>query len=171
MPLGRLTFDLLAMVRDGALLSVLASTFIMTALRLEPRLFLRHFPEEIKAAAQPLSRRAQMAGRLLVMPPFLALLIAGPWLSARSFATVHPEAGFAALALHAFSVAMIFNLVDWLVLDELWLGVIQPRWALPRGAEGVPFRFNHLHHARGFVVGAILAAVMSALVAAVLVTT
>ena len=159
--------DLAAILRDGAILSILASAFIVAVMRLEPRIFLRHYPAEIKAAAEPLSARGRVIGRLISLP-FLALLAAVPWLSAGAYVAAHPSAEFSAVAVHAFGVAMVFNLVDWLVLDELWLGALRPRWAMPRGAEEVTFRFNHLHHARGFLVGTILSAVLALTIATAL---
>jgi hypothetical protein len=61
---------------------------------------------------------------------------------------------------HAFLVAMVFNAVDWLVLDELWLGVGRPRWVLPPGVAPEDVPFDHAQHARGFATGTVLCAVI-----------
>ena len=37
--------DITRVVRDGALLSVVASTYLLVLLRFRPRIFLRHYPK------------------------------------------------------------------------------------------------------------------------------
>lgn len=52
-------------VRDGAVLALTAAAIIMGALRLNPWLFLRHFPAAVKASQPPLSAGEKAAGRCL----------------------------------------------------------------------------------------------------------
>jgi len=44
-------------LRDGALLSVVASTYLLVLLRLNPRIFLRHYPKEIREIVPPKSEK------------------------------------------------------------------------------------------------------------------
>src|SRR5690606_23921117 len=76
-----------------------------------------------------------------------------PVWSATVFASRH-DADVLSMFVHAFLVGMVFNVVDWLLLDELWLGVGKPRWALPQGvapADVLPF--DHAPHFRAFLNG------------------
>jgi hypothetical protein len=57
---------------------------------------------------------------------------------------------------------MTFNLTDWLLLDELWLGIGRPRWALPPGVSEDDVPFDHGQHFRGFVIGTLLCAGVAA---------
>lgn len=148
-----------AALRDGALLSVAASALLMGALRLNPRLLIKHFPEEMRQAVAPPTPRETRTGRLVGLL-LVALLVGGPLVSTLIMAH-GADTSFMDRALHAFLVGMIFNLVDWLVLDELWLGVLRPRWAIPAGAEHVPVRFEHGRHARGFATGTVVFAVLA----------
>jgi hypothetical protein len=69
------------------------------------------------------------------------------------------------LFVAAYSVWMMFNLCDWLVLDEICIGLLKPRWLVLPGAEHIPLRFDHAQHARDFAKGAAGGAVISVLVA------
>jgi len=158
------TIDWQIALRDGALLALAASVLVMGTLRINPRLLMRHFPAELRAAVPPLTPRERIVGRLVGLV-LIALLVAGPWISTAAAHGANATTGFSEAFEHAFAVSMVFNAVDWLVLDEAWLGGLRPAWAMLPGAEAVPFKFNHLQHARGFVVGSILSAVIAGLVA------
>ena len=140
-----------AALRDGAVLSLAASALLMGALRLNPRLLIKHFPEEMRQAVAPPTPQEARTGRLVGLL-LVALLAGGPLASTLVMAR-GADTSFMDRALHAFLVGMVFNLVDWLVLDELWLGVFRPRWAIPPGAELEERRLRLLMHELGHALG------------------
>jgi hypothetical protein len=65
-------------MRDGALLSVAASTYLLVLLRFNPRIFLRHYPKEIREIVPPKSekeRRISILLGLLIGIPFTSVLL------------------------------------------------------------------------------------------------
>ncbi|MBL8772224.1 MAG: hypothetical protein JNK30_12655 [Phenylobacterium sp.] len=155
-------------VRDGVILSALASALVVGTLRANPRLLMRHYPVELRSAVPPQTPRERRTG-LLIGLLLLSFLIGIPAASTAAWKDTSPNpAAFLDLWAHAFVVGTAFNLTDWLILDELWLGVVRPRWAMLPGAEDVPFRFNHLQHFRGFVVGSVLLGLSALAIAAAL---
>jgi hypothetical protein len=62
-------------LRDGALLSVVASTYLLVLLRFSPRMFLKHFPKEIREIVPPKSEKERRMSILLGVP--LGLLFIG----------------------------------------------------------------------------------------------
>jgi hypothetical protein len=156
-----MAIDLALVAQHGLVLALLASTVVMSALRLNPRFFLRHFPAGVRASQPPLSPAEKLTGRAIGIALIL-LLFGVPIWSARVAAMRGSYGGFDIFA-HAFLVAMTFNLFDWLVLDELWLGLGRPRWALPPGTTPADVPFDHSQHARGFVKGTVLCAVVGAI--------
>jgi hypothetical protein len=151
-----MAIDLALVAWHGGLLALGCSAVAMSAMKINPRLFLRHFPAAVKASQPPLTG-AEQAARGVLGAALVLLLFVVPLWSARVARMVEPYGEFEIFA-HAFLVGMIFNLVDWLVLDELWLGLGRPQWALPPGValEDVPF--SHAQHARGFAIGSVLCA-------------
>lgn len=99
-------------VRDGALLSVVASTCLLLLLRFKPRLFLSHYSKEIRAIVPPQSERERRMSLLL------GLLLGAPIASALFWrAATLGSHSFGELFACTFGVLFIFNLVDLLILD------------------------------------------------------
>ena len=67
--------DTASILRDGALLSVVASTYLLVLLRFNPRIFQRHYPKEIREIVPPKSEKEQRMSILLGVP--LGLLFIG----------------------------------------------------------------------------------------------
>src|SRR5258707_10185247 len=103
-------------LRDGALLSVVTSTYLLALLRFNPRIFLRHYPKEIREIVPPKSEKERrmsiLLGLLIGVPLTAALLWQTATLGSRSFWE---------LFSYAFGVLFIFNLVYFLILDWLVL--------------------------------------------------
>lgn len=154
------------LLRDGAILAVAASAWVMGSLRYNPRLFLRHCPKEIREAAEPLTVAERRTSKLVGLP-FLLMLVGVPIWSVMSFVNEHPSGNFLDAAFHGFGVSMVFNLVDLILLDLMWLGVMRPAWAMIPGTESIVFRFNVSDHLRGFAVGAVLAVIVGCIAAAI----
>ena len=115
--------DTTRVVRDGALLSVVVSTYLLVLLRFNPRLFLRHYPKEIREVVPPKSEKERR------MSIFLGLLIGVPFASALLWRTATlGSPSFWELFAYAFGVLFIFNLVDLLILDWLIVCWFEPRW-------------------------------------------
>jgi hypothetical protein len=135
-------------VRDGALLSLVGSTYLLVLLRFNPRIFLRHYPKEIREVVPPKSakeRRMSILLGLLIGVPFTSVLL---WRTA----TLGSHS-FWDLFAYAFGVLFIFNLVDLVVLDWLILCMFKPRWGIMPGAEHIVIPKPYLHHFKGFLIG------------------
>lgn len=141
---------------DALILAVAASAYVMLLIRLNPRLFLRHYPSEIRQAAPPATPQETRLGKVAGLP-FILALIAWPIWCALQFAAREPAAGAPLAGAYAAAISMAFNAVDFLLLDLLWLGTLRPKWAMIPGTADVAFRLNWRDHLRGFGVGSVLA--------------
>ena len=144
------------MLFDGMILSFLASLFIVSSLRVNPRMWLQDFPEDIRKAVPPKSKTEQRLS-LAFGIPFLILLLAVPFIS--TLTLKHQSGGdisFFRLFMNAFGVAFIFNLVDWLLLDWLLFCTITPSFIIIPGTAGMPGYKNYYFHFRGFMIGTVL---------------
>lgn len=147
-------------LRDGAGLALAASALVMGTLRANPRLLLRNYPAELRRAVPPQTPRERALATLIGVV-LIGMLVAWPAVSVVAAQRSELPFGFGPAFAHAFVVGTVFNLVDWILLDELWLGRLRPRWAMPPGTEDVAFRFDHIRHLRGFVAGSVLAALIA----------
>jgi hypothetical protein len=148
---------------DGALLSLAASIFLLVLMRFKPRMFIGHFPKEIREVIPPRSanerRMSLFLGLTVGVPGILALLWRTTTLGSHFFRDV-----FAYL----FGVLFFFNLVDLIVLDWLIVCWLQPHWTILPGTEKVIVRDPYLHHFKEFVMGTAGILVVSLAIAALL---
>lgn len=148
-------------IRDGAVLSALATLVILLSLRANPRIWLNDFPPDLRAAVPPktdVEKRQSLWWGL----PLFAVLFGGPVVSClRLEHQLQGTASFGALFMHAYAVALVFNLVDLLVIDWLVVCAWTPRWLVIPGTEGMAGYSNYRHHFRGFLIGCIASAVVA----------
>jgi len=154
--------NLTAILRDGAILSAIASVILMASLRINPRSYLQDYPPAIQALVPP-KTPAERRLALIVGIPFMILLIAVPLLSTLALKRSGVTA-FLPLALHAFGVVWIFNVVDWLVLDWLIFCAITPAFVVIPGSEGHPAYKDYGFHFRGFLKGSAISAAAGLLI-------
>ena len=140
-------------LRDGALLSAVASTYLLVLLRFIPRMFLEHFPKEIRAIVPPKSDKERRMSILLGVP--LGLLFLGStFASALSYrASAQRSLSFWELFAHVFGLFFLFNLVDLLILDWLIVCRFTPRWLVIPGTEHLVMPKEYFYHFKGFLTG------------------
>jgi hypothetical protein len=147
--------DLPKILLDGAILSLVASAFLIVTLRINPRLWLQDYPQDIQDQVPPKTEE-ELRLSLILGIPFLLLLFGAPLISTLGLKRQYAgDVSFLALTLHAFGVAFIFNVVDWLLIDWLLFCVITPAFLVipgTEGAEGYTTK-NYGHHVRGFIIG------------------
>jgi hypothetical protein len=153
----------LLVARDGGILALGACALIAGLLRFNPRLFLRHFPEAVQRALPPKTRtekRHSIIGGIALLTWTIGVLSVSA-----AAAELRGTVDYLSLAIHTFAVGMVFNLADWLILDELWIGLLRPRWLVPAGVDPATIPFEHVQHFRAFLRGAVIFAVLGAAIA------
>jgi hypothetical protein len=147
--------DLRKILFDGAILSLVASAFLIITLRINPRLWLQDYPQDIQDQVPPKTEQ-ELRLSLILGIPFLLVLFGAPLISTLGLKRQYAgDVAFLALTLHAFGVGFIFNVVDWLLIDWLLFCVITPEFLIIPGTEGAGgyTTKNYGHHVRGFVIG------------------
>jgi hypothetical protein len=151
--------DTTRILRDGALLSVVASTYLLVLLRFNPRMFLKHFPKEIREIVPPKSEKERRMSILLGVP--LGLLFIGPTFASALLwrASAQGSLSFWELFAHVFGLFFLFNLVDLLILDWLIVCRFTPRWLIIPGAEHIVMPKEYLYHFKGFLMGTVVSVI------------
>jgi hypothetical protein len=150
-------------VQDGALFAAVTSTCLLILMRVNPRIFIRHFPREIREIVPPQSAKERRMSLLF------GLLLGATFASALRWRTATLGThSFWGLFAYVFGVLFIFNLVDLLILDWLILCCFKPRWSILPGTEHIVARHPYLHHFKGFLTGTVGLAVAGLAMAAIL---
>lgn len=160
--------NIVQILNDGMILSVIASTFIIISGFLGPRIWLQDYPRDIQAMVPPKTDKEKRLSLILGIP-FIAILLAVPFISTLSMRSSSMEqVSFLSLAVHAFGVIFIFNLVDWLVLDWLMFCTITPPFMVIPGSEGAAGYKDYAFHFRGFLKGILFSALGGAIIGLIL---
>ena len=147
----------------GVPCSLILSAVILAMAWRNPRFLLQDYPSDIRAAAPPKTpaeRRASAYWAAL----FFLVLVGFPITAALS--TRVAQGDFLSVFLSAFGVTLLFNIVDWLVLDWLIVCTITPRFVVIPGTEGMAGYKNYGMHFRGFLIGTLFSIALSMLIAA-----
>ena len=145
--------DIQNIIYEGLILSACAALFITITMRVNPRIWLHDYPKDIQAMVPPKSEKEKRLSQLLGIP-FLVLLFAFPFYSTLTLRNTTPgEISFGILAINAFGVVFVFNLVDWLILDWLMFCTITPSFVVIPGSERAKGYKDYGFHFRGFLIG------------------
>jgi hypothetical protein len=150
----------------GLLASLILSAIIFAMSWVNPRLMLRSYPKDVQAAVPP-QTAAEKRQTLFWGIPFWLGLLGFPM--AAAFAAKAAHSGLLEIFLSAAGVILLFNLFDWLIVDWLIVCTITPRFMVLPGTEGMAGYKNYGMHFRGFLIGAVLAALLGFLITLALV--
>jgi len=138
---------------DGAVLSFLASLWLILALWVNPRIFLHDYPAKIQEKV-PQKNKTEKRLSFVFGVPFMLLLLLGPFISTLTL-EAYGETRFWALWLNAAGVVFVFNVVDWLILDWFIFCTLTPRFVVIPGSEGMAEYKDYWFHFRGFLHGTV----------------
>jgi hypothetical protein len=138
---------------DGAILSSLASIWLILTLRVNPRIFLHDYPAKIQEKV-PKKTEAERRLSYVFGVPFMLLLLLGSFFSTLSLKE-HGNVHFLPLWLNAAGVVFVFNLVDWLILDWLLFCTLTPHFLVIPGSEEMAEYKDYGFHFRGFLHGTV----------------
>jgi hypothetical protein len=158
----------------GIITFILLLVYLLPVMRfLNPRIWaFSDYPKAITSIVEPQTKREQQIGTLLFLP-FLILMIGIPLISTLILESTYVvQIPFLDAFLNAFAVLMFGNAADLFILDLLIVGTITPTWVIIPGTEHLKdteYKAFRKEHAIGHVYGTIAMAILSAILALVVV--
>jgi hypothetical protein len=150
----------------GLSLSLVLSILLLTVIRVNPRLVLRDYPEDIQAvvpAQTPAEERhSRTVGIVLLFLVLASSLAAALTASAAGY-------DFPGVFLSAAGVPLLFNVVDWLILDWLIFCTFTPAFVVLPGTEGMAGYKNYAMHFKGFLKGVLYSVGVGLVIAAIVI--
>jgi hypothetical protein len=126
-------FSISQALLDGVIFSAVISAILLASMVINPRVWLQDYPAAIRDSAPPLTPNEQRVRLAFVIPLLLSFVVVPSVLvQAKPIA----QAGFLNLFVHLFIVFNLFNLVDAVVIDWVFLGLMHPKFALVPEAWG-----------------------------------
>jgi hypothetical protein len=153
----------------GIVFSLLFSALLLVMVKINPEGMLNGFPPDIQARYGPVSEKTQRQRKPFILLFFL-ILFGVPLLSIRRYDLMTGGAPtFIDIFVNIFTIFMVFNIVDLLILDWLIICTITPKFIVLPGTEGMAGYKDYGFHFRGFLKGTVICLV-SALIFAGLAT-
>ncbi|NHJ14911.1 MAG: hypothetical protein EAX95_14615 [Candidatus Thorarchaeota archaeon] len=158
----------------GSITALLLLAYLLPIMRFtSPRIWgFSDYPKEVTARVPPQTNQERRVAKVFFVP-FIALMIGVPLIS-----TLMLKASYSApmplldAFLNAFGVLMFGNLADLFVLDLLIVGTITPSWVIIPGTEDMKdtaYKDFRKMHAKGHIYGTVFLAILSFIVAALVV--
>lgn len=145
----------------GGLLCLLMSIMIFGSLYYNPRLWLQDYPQAIKdrvAPNTPAEKRLQM----VLMVPFLLSFIGIPFLAMQQLEAAGYTVDFLTAFIGVALILNLFNLFDAVVIDLLILTLMEPKFIVIPGAEGMEYTYRDWpFQIRNFLKGIVISTVFS----------
>ncbi len=152
-------------LRYGGLLSLALGTLMAGSLFLSPDVWINDYPPDIRERYGPISEQGRRF-RPAVASAFFSAVALCLLLALLELDRTGGGLRFLPAFVCAFTLLMVFNLFDLLVVDWLVFVALQPRLVVLPGTEGMPGYRDYAFHLRGFLIGTALIAAFSLLVAA-----
>ena len=152
---------------EGFIWSALWIIYVYVIVKYFPWQMLHDYPKDIQEAATlkaPTERQNANAGifsMIGALVSFVSLLLFGVMefrLERTSFLTI-----FVFLVV----IAMMWNVIDLLVMDWLVICTITPKWVVIEGTDGCKGYKDYLFHLKGFLIGCVYTTIMAVIFAGI----
>ena len=154
----------------GPLAFILILMYLLPIMRfLNPRIWaFSDLPKTITENVEPPTKRELRIG-IVIGIPFMILTLVFPYVSTLFLESqVGGTISLLGAFLNTFGVMMFGNLADWLILDMLIVGTWTPNWVIIPGTEHLrdtAYKDFRVEHSRGHVFATIAMAVISLIIA------
>ena len=152
---------------------ILTAYLLFVMVKLGPRIWgFSDYPKEITKKVPPQTKSEKKKGYLLSIPFFLFSLsfpIVSTLILRNQFGG---EIDFLTAFLNIFGILMFFNVVDLVILDWIIVGTITPKFVIIPGTEDMKdkeYKDFRITHAKGHIWGTLLIAVLSLLLALIII--
>lgn len=152
---------------EGLIWSVLWLIYVYVIVTKYPWQMLHDYPEDIQKAStlpeptEEQNRKAKLFGLLG------SLVIFGTLITFGLIQFYDDKVSFLKVLAFIFIIAMIWNVIDLLVMDWLIICLITPKWVVLQGTEGCKGYRDWFYHFKGFLIGCVYTAIMSIIIAGI----
>jgi hypothetical protein len=149
-----------------AVYCVLVIVAIIPVGLVNPRMMLQNYPKDIQAVVAPKTPKERSQGIIFAIPIILVMI---GYPAVVSWYYRPNEAHFDYYFSSTWSMMLVFNVFDLLILDWLMFCYFTPRFLVIRGTEGHEGYKNYRFHFMGFLKGIFITAIICAIMSGLLV--
>ena len=146
---------------EGLIWSVLWIIYVYIIVKCFPWQMLHDYPKDIQEAASLKEPTKKQNKDAKIFSAIGALVIFGALLFFGIFQFRRESTSFLTLFGFIFIIAMMWNVVDLLVMDWLVICTITPKWVVIEGTDGCSGYKDYRYHFNGFLIGCVYTAIMA----------
>ncbi|MCR5098923.1 MAG: hypothetical protein K6B14_08245 [Lachnospiraceae bacterium] len=158
---------MLTAIIEGLIWSVLWIIYVYIIVKRFPWEMLHDYPEDIQKASTLPEPSIDQMNNAKLFSAVGSILIFGSLIAFGLMKFRSETVPFITILLFIFAIAMIWNVVDLLVMDWIIICRITPKWVVIKGTEGCEGYHDYMYHFKGFLIGCIYTTVLSIVISGI----
>ncbi|MBQ8950243.1 MAG: hypothetical protein IJ065_03630 [Eubacterium sp.] len=152
---------------EGLVWSVLWMIYIYILVKKYPWEMLHDYPEDIQKASTlptPSTEQTKNARRFSVL---FSLMIFGVMIAFGVVQYAGEKVSFGEMFLFTLIIAMVWNVVDLIVMDWLIICKLTAKWVIIEGTEGCKGYKDYMYHFKGFLIGCVYMIILALIISGI----
>lgn len=152
---------------EGLIWSVLWMIFVYVLVTKFPWEMLHDYPEDIQKASALPAPSDEQKKKAKIFSALFSLLIFGVLIAFGVVRYAGENASFPEVLLFTFIIAMVWNVVDLIVMDWLIICKLTAKWVVIEGTEGCRGYKDYMYHFKGFLIGCVYSVILALIISGI----
>ena len=146
---------------EGLIWSVLWMIYVYILVTKFPWEIIHDYPADIQKASTLPAPSDEQKKKAKIFSALFSLVIFGVLIAFGVVRYAGENASFPEVLLFTFIIAMVWNVVDLIVMDRLIICKLTAKWVVIEGTEGCRGYKDYMYYFKGFLIGCIYSAILA----------
>ena len=128
---------------------------------------LHDYPEDIQKASTLPAPSDEQKKKAKIFSVLFSLVIFGALIVFGVLKYAGEKVSFTEILLFTFIIAMIWNVVDLVIMDWLIICKLTAKWVVIEGTEGCRGYKDYMYHFKGFLIGCVYSAILALIISGI----
>ena len=152
---------------EGLIWSILWIIYVYILVTKFPWEMLHDYPEDIQKASTLPEPSAEQKKKARTFSVLFSIVLLGILIIFGVLQYSGVKTSFLNLVLFTFIIAMIWNVVDLIVMDWIIICKLTAKWVIIEGTEGCKGYKDYMYHFKGFLIGCVYSAIMALIISGI----
>lgn len=152
---------------EGLIWSVLWMIYVYILVSRFPWEMLHDYPEDIQKASTLPAPSDEQKKKAKIFSVLFSLVIFGALIVFGVLQYAGEKVSFPEILLFIFIIAMIWNVVDLVIMDWLIICKLTAKWVVIEGTEGCRGYKDYMYHFKGFLLGCVYSAILALIISGI----
>ena len=152
---------------EGLIWSVLWMIYVYILVSRFPWEMLHDYPEDIQKASTLPAPSDEQKKKAKIFSVLFSLVIFGALIVFGVLQYAGEKVPFPEILLFTFIIAMIWNVVDLVIMDWLIICKLTAKWVVIEGTEGCRGYKDYMYHFKGFLIGCVYSVILALIISGI----